>query len=240
MALDAKTVAVGQELPALDEGRRSPRTMLKAYGARRRRPEPDAHRRGVREERRLSRASSRTACCRWATSASSWCSAGGVGNVRKFRARFAKLTWPGDVITCKGTVTAVRDEGGDAPRRLRHLDREPDRRAQGRRQRHARAARADRARPRAAPRPLRDRRHRPLALRQGAGHERDGLLPRGRRSAPSTTAASRATTIDGVLVPHAGADGRAARLGVARGGVPRHHADVLLDDGHGRRHARSA
>src|SRR5215831_13314289 len=38
--------------------------------------------------------------------------AAGVGNVRKFRARFAKLTWPGDVITCKGTVTAVRDDDG--------------------------------------------------------------------------------------------------------------------------------
>ena len=55
--------------------------------------------------------------------------AAGVGNVRKFRARFAKLTWPGDVITCKGTVTAVRDESGVAPGRLRHLDRDADRRA---------------------------------------------------------------------------------------------------------------
>jgi len=36
---------------------------------------------------------------------------GSPESVRKFRARFAKLTWPGDVITCKGTVTAVRDEG---------------------------------------------------------------------------------------------------------------------------------
>jgi acyl dehydratase len=36
----------------------------------------------------------------------------GVGNVRKFRARFAKLTWPGDVVTCRGTITAIRDEGG--------------------------------------------------------------------------------------------------------------------------------
>jgi acyl dehydratase len=36
----------------------------------------------------------------------------GLGNVRKFRARFAKLTWPGDVITCKGTVTALRDDDG--------------------------------------------------------------------------------------------------------------------------------
>jgi acyl dehydratase len=37
---------------------------------------------------------------------------GSPESVRKFRARFAKLTWPGDVITCKGTVTAVRDENG--------------------------------------------------------------------------------------------------------------------------------
>jgi acyl dehydratase len=38
--------------------------------------------------------------------------AGGPGSIRKFRTRFAKLTWPGDRLTCRGTVTAVRDEGG--------------------------------------------------------------------------------------------------------------------------------
>ncbi len=38
--------------------------------------------------------------------------AAGVGSVRRFRSRFAKLTWPGDVITCRGRVTAVRDEQG--------------------------------------------------------------------------------------------------------------------------------
>jgi acyl dehydratase len=32
--------------------------------------------------------------------------------IRKFRTRFAKLTWPGDELTCRGTVTDVRDEGG--------------------------------------------------------------------------------------------------------------------------------
>jgi acyl dehydratase len=32
--------------------------------------------------------------------------------VRKFRARFTKLTWPGDELTCRGTVTGVRDEDG--------------------------------------------------------------------------------------------------------------------------------
>ena len=37
--------------------------------------------------------------------------AGGVGSIRRLKARFAKLTWPGDVVTCHGRVTAVRDEG---------------------------------------------------------------------------------------------------------------------------------
>ena len=32
--------------------------------------------------------------------------------IRTFRARFAKLTWPGDQLTCRGTVTNVRDDGG--------------------------------------------------------------------------------------------------------------------------------
>jgi acyl dehydratase len=37
---------------------------------------------------------------------------GSPAAVRKFRARFAKITWPGDSVTCHGSVTAVRDEGG--------------------------------------------------------------------------------------------------------------------------------
>lgn len=37
---------------------------------------------------------------------------GGPEAVRKFRARFTQLTWPGDQLTCRGTVTAVRDEAG--------------------------------------------------------------------------------------------------------------------------------
>ena len=36
---------------------------------------------------------------------------------------------------------------------------------------------------------------------------------------------------------HAGADGGAARLGLAGGGAARHHAALLSDHGHGRRHA---
>lgn len=37
---------------------------------------------------------------------------GGPETVRKLRARFAKLTWPGDRLACRGVVTAVRDEDG--------------------------------------------------------------------------------------------------------------------------------
>jgi len=37
---------------------------------------------------------------------------GAPASVRKFRARFAKLTWPGDRVRCGGVVTAVRDENG--------------------------------------------------------------------------------------------------------------------------------
>ena len=37
--------------------------------------------------------------------------AGGVGSIRRFKTRFAKLTWPGEVITCRGVVTGVRDDG---------------------------------------------------------------------------------------------------------------------------------
>jgi acyl dehydratase len=39
--------------------------------------------------------------------------AGGVGSIRRFRTRFAKLTWPGDLITCRGRVTRVADEVGE-------------------------------------------------------------------------------------------------------------------------------
>ncbi len=39
--------------------------------------------------------------------------AGGVGSVRRFRTRFAKLTWPGEVITCRGRVTAITDRDGE-------------------------------------------------------------------------------------------------------------------------------
>lgn len=37
----------------------------------------------------------------------------GVGNVRKFRVRFATRVWPGDTVTCRGTVTNKTEAGGE-------------------------------------------------------------------------------------------------------------------------------
>ena len=111
MALDAKTVAVGTELPALTKPAIT-RETLKEYGPAAGDPNPmhvdeefakNAGYPGVFAHGMLSMGYLGEFLHK---------AAGGVANVRKFRARFAKLTWPGDVVSCKGTVTAVRDEGG--------------------------------------------------------------------------------------------------------------------------------
>ena len=108
MPLDARTVQVGHELPPLDKGAIT-KDMLKEYGPAAGDPNP-MH---VDDEfaTPATRASSRTRMLSMATGEFLVNAAGG-GHVRKCRARFAKLTGPGDVITCKGTVTAVHDEGG--------------------------------------------------------------------------------------------------------------------------------
>jgi acyl dehydratase len=36
----------------------------------------------------------------------------GRENLRKFKVRFATRVWPGDTITCKGTVTKKHEDGG--------------------------------------------------------------------------------------------------------------------------------
>lgn len=110
-ALDAKNVTVGQELPSLRKGPIT-RDELKVYGAASGDPNPihideefakNAGYPGVFAHGMLS----------MGYLGEFLVQAGGTPEaVRKFRARFAKLTWPGDVITCKGTVTAVRDENG--------------------------------------------------------------------------------------------------------------------------------
>lgn len=107
--LDARTVTVGTELPPLVKGPIT-REMLKEYGPAAGDPNPihvdeefakNAGYPGVFAHGMLS----------MGFLGQFLVQAGGVGSVQKMRARFAKLTWPGDVVTCKGTVTAVRDEG---------------------------------------------------------------------------------------------------------------------------------
>jgi acyl dehydratase len=111
MALDPKSVAVGTELPPLTKPAITKDT-LKAYGPAAGDPNPmhvddefakNAGYPGVFAHGMLSMGYLGEFLHR---------AAGRVAGVRKFRARFAKLTWPGDVVTCKGVVTAVREEGG--------------------------------------------------------------------------------------------------------------------------------
>ena len=37
----------------------------------------------------------------------------GIGNLKRFKVRFTKQTWPGETLTSKITVTAKRKENGD-------------------------------------------------------------------------------------------------------------------------------
>jgi acyl dehydratase len=37
----------------------------------------------------------------------------GLENIKKFKVRFAKITWPGEVITCMGKVIGKRVEDGE-------------------------------------------------------------------------------------------------------------------------------
>ncbi len=109
MPLDAKTVQVGHELPALDKGEVT-REQLKVYGPAAGDPNP------MHVDEEFARNAGYPGVFAHGMLSMGYLgeflvNAAGVGNVRKLRARFAKLTWPGDIITCKGTVTAVRDEG---------------------------------------------------------------------------------------------------------------------------------
>jgi acyl dehydratase len=110
-ALDAASVTVGRELPPLVKGPLT-REDLKAYAAASGDPNPmhtddefarNAGYPGVFAHGMLSMGYLAEFLVR----------AGGVGSVRRFRTRFAKLTWPGEVITCRGRVSAVADEAGE-------------------------------------------------------------------------------------------------------------------------------
>jgi len=109
MGLDVRTVTVGTDLPPLVKGPIT-RDDLKRYAAASGDPNPmhldeefarNAGYPGVFAHGMLS----------MGYLGEFLVQAGGVGSIRRFKARFAKLTWPGDVVTCQGRVAAVRDEG---------------------------------------------------------------------------------------------------------------------------------
>jgi acyl dehydratase len=37
----------------------------------------------------------------------------GLENIKRFKVRFSKITWPGETITCKGTIKEKRVENGE-------------------------------------------------------------------------------------------------------------------------------
>ena len=108
-ALDPATVAVGQELPPLVKG---PITKddLKAYATASGDPNP------IHVDEEFARNAGYPGVFAHGMLSMGYLGqflvqAAGLAGVRRFKTRFAKLTWPGDVITCRGRVTRVTDEG---------------------------------------------------------------------------------------------------------------------------------
>ena len=115
--LDPDTIAVGQELPPLVKGPIT-REDLKTYAAVSGDPNP------MHTDEEFARNAGYPGVFAHGMLSMGYLGqflvqASGVGSIRKFRTRFAKLTWPGDVITCRGRVTAVTDDG---PARLVECD----------------------------------------------------------------------------------------------------------------------
>ena len=109
-ALDPKTIAAGHELPTLVKG---PVTKddLKAYAAASGDPNP------IHVDDEFARNAGYAGVFAHGMLSMGYVGqflvqAAGLAGVRRFKTRFAKLTWPGDVITCRGRVTRVTDEGG--------------------------------------------------------------------------------------------------------------------------------
>ena len=109
--LEAATVQVGAELPPLTKEAIT-RDHLKAYGAASGDPNP------MHTDEEFARNAGYRGVFAHGMLSMGWLgqflvqAGGSPESVRKFRTRFAKLTWPGDVISCRGRVTGVRDEDG--------------------------------------------------------------------------------------------------------------------------------
>jgi acyl dehydratase len=109
--LDARTVAVGQDLPPLVKGPIE-REHLRTYAAASGDSNP------IHLDDEFARSAGYQGVFAHGMLSMGYLGqfltqAGGVGCVRRFRTRFAKITWPGDVITCRGRVTAVSDTGAE-------------------------------------------------------------------------------------------------------------------------------
>jgi len=110
-ALAAAAVAVGLEFPPLVKGPITPEE-LKAYAAASGDPNP------MHTDDEFARNAGYPGVFAHGMLSMGWLGqflvqAAGVGSIRRFRARFVKLTWPGEVISCRGRVTHVTDEGGE-------------------------------------------------------------------------------------------------------------------------------
>jgi acyl dehydratase len=108
--LRAATVAVGQDMPPLVKGPVT-REHLKAYAAASGDPNP------MHTDEEFAKNAGYKGVFAHGMLSMGWLGqflvqAGGPAAVRKFKTRFVKLTWPGETITCKGRVTAVRDDDG--------------------------------------------------------------------------------------------------------------------------------
>lgn len=110
-ALDAVSVTVGDALPELTKGPIS-REGLQRYGAASGDPNP------IHLDDEFAKSAGYPGVFAHGMLSMGYLgelvvgAAGAPERVRKLRARFAKLTWPGDVLACRGVVTAVRDEDG--------------------------------------------------------------------------------------------------------------------------------
>ena len=109
--LDPKTVAVGLELPPLVKGPIT-REHLKAYAAASGDPNP------MHTDDQFAQSAGYPGVFAHGMLSMGYLGeflvqAAGVGAIRRFKTRFAKLTWPGDLITCRGRVTRVADQGAE-------------------------------------------------------------------------------------------------------------------------------
>jgi acyl dehydratase len=106
--IDARTVAVGFELPPLVKGPVT-REQLRAYAAASGDPNP------MHTDDEFAKAAGHPGVFAHGMLSMGWLgeflvrAGGDPAAVRKLRTRFVKLTWPGETITCRGRVTKVTD-----------------------------------------------------------------------------------------------------------------------------------